>query len=142
MNKSNYGIVGRSDRLILRETNCKVSITGFVDALILGSMALSKHFANIEVRVTGRRALLTFGSGFLFTGTISPIFHRAGILHRERQLPSYLWYNGSIFASSCFYFYFTGDIVLCLSLPSSAKVKKRGEIFMKLAPEQYRSLDP
>ena len=49
---------------------------GLVCELIFGRITRSKHFANIAVRVTGRRSLSTFGRGFLFTGIISPIFHR------------------------------------------------------------------
>ena len=47
---------------------------GLVCELIFGRITRSKHFANIAVRVAGRRSLSTFGSGFLFTGIISLIF--------------------------------------------------------------------
>ena len=66
--------------------NCILSMTGCVWVVILGSRALSKHLANIAVKVTGRRSLSTLGSGFFWTGTISPIFHRAGITHCSIEL--------------------------------------------------------
>ena len=36
--------------------NCILSMTGCVWVVILGSRALSKHLANIAVKVTGRRS--------------------------------------------------------------------------------------
>ena len=66
--------------------NCILSMTGCVWVVILGSRALSKHSANIAVKVTGRRSLSALGSGFFWTGTISPIFHRAGITHCSIEL--------------------------------------------------------
>ena len=59
---------------------------GLVCELIFGRITHSKHFANIAVRVTGRRSLSTFGRGFLFTGIISPIFHRFGMRQRSRDM--------------------------------------------------------
>ena len=61
--------------------NCNSSMTRWVWVVIFGGRALPKPLANIAVTVTGRRSLSTIESGFLWTGTISPIFHRVGITH-------------------------------------------------------------
>ena len=72
--------------------NCILSMTGCVWVVILGSRALSKHLANIAVKVTGRRSLSTLGSGFFWTCTISPIFHRAYMGHSIRLIEDVIDY--------------------------------------------------
>ena len=76
INASSFDLFGRY-------ANCKLSKNGEVQALIFGRITFSKYLEIAAVSVTGRRSLSTFGSGFLLTGMISPIFHSEGIVHRS-----------------------------------------------------------
>ena len=74
-----------------RYANCKLSMNGEVQALIFGRITFSKHLEFTAVSVTGRRSLSTFGSGFLLTGMISPIFHSKLIVHKSMDYLKVKW---------------------------------------------------
>ena len=82
--------------------NCNLSMAGCMWVVMLDNRALSKHLANIAIKVTGQRSLSTLGSGFSWTGTISPIFHRAGIrsTHCSIELKM-VWMMGTRLVTHC-----------------------------------------